>query len=360
MTKEPIFNTINQVFKRNKIALFFFWLLIWLYFLAIFADFIAPYPADSEFRANSYAPPSTIHFFDQEGNFYLRPFIYPQKFTFDQYKNRVYVEDTKIKGVLRFFYRGESHYLLGFIPTTTNLFGFDLPAEQGRYYLLGADSRGRDIFSRILYGSRISLSIGLLGTFLTFLIGVSLGSIAGYFGGKIDSIIMRICEVLMLIPAIYLLFALRAIFPLDLSSAQIYLLIIFILSFISWASLARVMRGLVLSLREKEYVLASKALGQSSFKIILKHIIPNTYSYLLVALTLSIPSYILSESTLSFLGLGIQDPNVSWGYMLAEAAKISELKFHPWILWPGVFITITVLSYNLLGNSLRDAVDPTT
>lgn len=330
-------------------------MLLTLYFLAIFASFIAPYPVDFENRNFSYAPPSSIHFIDDDGNFSLIPFIYERDIKFTEFREKVYEENKSKKHYIAFFRDGEPHYFLGIIPTTKHLFG---TTGTEPYYLLGADSRGRDIFSRILFGARVSLSIGLIGSFITFLIGTILGCISGYFGGKIDFFVMRLCELILLVPSIYLLFALRAIFPLSLTSVQMYIVIITILSFIGWAGLARVIRGMVLSLKEKEFVLAAKILGQSDYKIINKHIIPNLSSYLLISILFSIPSYILGESTLSFLGLGIQDPSVSWGYLLKEASSLSNISNHPWLLFPSIFLILTIIAFNVLADFLRDLLDP--
>jgi peptide/nickel transport system permease protein len=197
-----------------------------------------------------------------------------------------------------------------------------------------------------------------MGVAISFIIGTILGGMAGYFGGKIDNIIMRLCEMVMMIPGFYLMLALRAAFPPQLSSVQIYFLIVVIMSFIGWAGLARVIRGMAISIREKEYVLAARAQGASPFYIITRHLLPNTFSYTIVALSLSIPGYILGESALSLLGLGIQDPHASWGNLLSEAMAIAHIKFHPWILIPGIFIFVTVMAFNFLGDGLRDAFDP--
>jgi peptide/nickel transport system permease protein len=237
----------------------------------------------------------------------------------------------------------------------TRLFGVDEPAK---IYLLGADYRGRDLFSRILYGSRVSLSIGFVGVAVSFSVGMLVGGISGFFGGRTDNLLMRLCEMVMMIPGFYLMLALRAAFPPDLSSVEVYLMIVLIMSFIGWAGLARVIRGMVLSIREKEFVTAAHASGQGSLRIIVRHILPNTLSYVIVAVTLSIPSYILGESALSLIGLGIQEPYASWGNLLSEAMNIAEIKFHPWILIPGLFIFVTVMSFNFLGDGLRDAFDP--
>ncbi|WP_457640865.1 ABC transporter permease [Persephonella sp.] len=344
---------ILKYIKKNKLAYLSLHILGILYFMAIFADFIAPYPYDLQHRDTPYHPPTQVHFFDKDGNFHLRPFVYGYKLVDPVFKK--YEKDYSKKYYLKFFTDGEKHYFLGIIPTNKHLFGVE---EGGKIFLLGADHLGRDIFSRLLYGGRISLSIGLVGVLLSFTIGAIIGGVSGYFGGKVDNILMRLSEIVMSFPGFYLMLALRAVFPITLSSVQVYFLIVVILSFIGWAGLARVIRGMVLSIREQEFVLAAKSYGASSLRIILKHIIPNTFSYLLIAATLSIPGYILGESALSLLGLGIQEPYASWGNMLSAARSISAVSSYPWILAPGIAIFITILAFNLLGDALRDALDP--
>jgi peptide/nickel transport system permease protein len=338
--------------KRGAIAVVILFL---LYFSSIFAGFISPYHYRSEKRLLSYAPPSRVRFFDIEGRFNIRPFIYKYNMSLDQNRKRVYEEDNSKEYPLRFFVRGDSYNLLGIFPTDIHLFGV---GSDTRIYLFGSDSRGRDLFSRIIYGGRVSLSIGLIAVLITFFIGLIVGGLAGYFGGKVDNILMRVCEMVMLVPGFYLLLALRSSFPPEIGTVKIYFLIITILSFIGWASLARVIRGIVLSLREKEYVLAARVIGLSNFKIIVKHILPNTSSYTLIALMLAVPSYILGESALSLLGLGIQDPVPSWGNLLKDAMAIVQIRLHPWILIPGVFIFLAVIAFNMLGDTLRDIYDP--
>jgi peptide/nickel transport system permease protein len=260
--------------------------------------------------------------------------------------------DTK---TIHFFVRGDKYKLFGLIPATIHLFGTG--DKNYPVYLLGADQFGRDELSRLLYGSQISLSIGIIGILLSFTFGMIIGGISGYFSGWTDTIIMRLCELIMSIPALYLIISLRATFPPSMSSAQVYAMIIIILSFIGWASMARVIRGMTLSLREQQFVLAARALGQSHLKIIVRHILPNTFSYVIVAATLSVPYYILGEVVLSFLGVGIQEPNASWGNMLTAAQNTEYLRNYPWLLAPGAAIFITVLAFNFLGDGLRDAAD---
>ncbi len=344
--------SIFYYLKKNKLAYLSLYILGVLYFLAAFADFISPYPYDKQHRDSPYNPPTQIHFFDEKGNFHLRPFVYKYELVDPVFKT--YKVDKSVKYPIYFFIDKDKHYLLGFIPTTKHLFG----VKEGKIFLLGADNLGRDIFSRLLYGARVSLSIGIVGVLISFTIGALVGGISGYFGGKIDNILMRISEIFMSFPGFYLMLALRAIFPITLSSVQVYFLIVIILSVIGWAGLARVIRGMVLSLREQEFVIAAKSYGASSLRIIVKHILPNTFSYLLIAATLSIPGYILGESALSLLGLGIQEPYASWGNMLSAARSISAISSYPWILSPGVAIFITILAFNIIGDALRDALDP--
>ena len=338
--------------QQNRFALASLWMLGVLYGAALFAEVLAPYSFQTEGRDFSYAPPSAIHLIDNGRLSW--PFVRGMKLTFDEYRRRIYVPDEK-KYSLRFFIRGDEYRFLGMFPGRIHLFGVD---ARTRVYLLGADSRGRDIFSRLLYGGRISLSIGLIGVFISFVIGLLVGGAAGYFGGRIDNVLMRLCEMVMMVPGFYLLLALRAAVPDNFNSVQIYFMIIVILSFMGWAGLARVIRGMCLSLRERDYVLVAKTLGQSDLQIILRHILPHTVSYSIAAVMLSIPGYILSESALSLIGLGIQDPYASWGNMLSEAMSIVRITFAPWILWPAFLIFLSVVSFNILGDALRDAVDP--
>ncbi len=347
-------NNFFKQLRRNKPAFWSFIILCSFYLITVFAGFVAPYHYDNEERTLSYAPPTKIHFFDQSGNL-KRPFVYKMSYEFDEFYNRAYTPDKSKTYPVSLFSRGDRYHILGLIKSNLHLFGTD---KEAKIYLFGADSRGRDLFSRIIYGSQVSLTIGLAGVFISLVIGMFIGGIAGYFGGKADSILMRICEIVMVIPGFYLMLALRSVFSYTMSSVQIYFVIVLIMSFIGWAGIARVVRGMAISLRNREFVLAAKSLGVSHIKIIWRHIIPHTLSYSIVAATLAIPGYILGESALSLLGLGIQDPYASWGNLLSEAMAVSQIKFHPWILLPGLFIFIVVMSFNLLGDGLRDIADP--
>lgn len=329
-----------QAFSRSKSGLICFWVLVALYAAAVVAPMLAPYHYADEERSYSYCPPTPIEFVD-DGKL-SAPFVYGRTLTFDENHKRVYAVDRAKKFPVKFFSQGR-------------LMTVEAP---GRMYLLGADSRGRDLLSRLLYGARISLSIGLLGVLISFTLGLMIGGIAGFYGGVVDSVLMRICEMFMLVPGFYLMLALRSAVPENFNSWQIYLTVVVILSLIGWASLARVIRGMALSLRERDYVAAAKLMGLSDAAIIARHILPHTISYSLVAIMLTIPGYILGEAGLSLLGLGIQDPVPSWGNLLSESMGIVHIQFAPWILLPGLFIFVTVICFNVVGDALRDALDP--
>jgi peptide/nickel transport system permease protein len=258
------------------------------------------------------------------------------------------------KNFIGLFARGTPYRFLGLFDARRHF----LTSETGGFFWLGSDQQGRDIISRLLHGSRVSLSVGILGAALTLILGLLIGGIAGYAGGAVDNVLMRLAEVVISIPGIYLLFALRAAFPPDLTSVQVYLLIIIILSAIGWAGLARVIRGLVLAIKQEDFVMSARTMGLGSMKIIVKHVLPNTLSYVIVNVTLAIPGYILGESALSLLGLGITEPQSSWGLMLAVARNYRIVNQFPWFLVPGFMIFIAILSWNFFGDGIRDAVDP--
>ncbi len=339
--------------RKNRMAVGCGVVLFLLYTTAIFADFLSPYSFKNEDRSYSFCPPMKIEILDDNRKPGL--FVYGYYFQFDEFHKRIYEIDKEKKYPLKFFVQGDSYKLLGLWKCHRHLFGVEAP---GRIHLWGADSRGRDLFSRILYGGRISLSIGVVAILISFSIGLWVGGIAGYYGGRIDNFLMRVCEMVMIVPGFYLMLALRAAFPENLSSLEVYLWLVLIFSFIGWASLARIIRGMSISLKEREYVLAAKSLGLSDFAIIIKHILPHTLSYSIIAVMLSIPGYILGESALSLLGLGIQDPYASWGNLLSEAMGILQIQFAPWILLPGFFIFLTVICFNVVGDALRDCLDP--
>jgi peptide/nickel transport system permease protein len=339
-------------FRRSPLAVVGAAVLLLFYAVAFLAPFVAPYAMREQDRGRFYHPPTTIHLRDAGGTWHA-PFVYGTRLA-DPLRT-VYEEDPAVRYPVRLFARGAPYRLWGLIPTDRHLFGVDAP---GRINLFGTDKFGRDVFSRLLFGGRISLSVGLAGILLTYGLGLLFGGLAGYFGGWVDNGLMRFSEIMMSIPALYLILALRAAFPADLRSDLVYVIIVLILSLVLWASLARIIRGMVLSIRQNEYVTAAEALGMSSLRVIVRHILPNTASFVIVAATLSVPGYILGEVALSFLGAGIQEPVASWGNMLQQAQSLRVLTTFPWILTPGVFIFFTVLAFNFLGDGLRDALDP--
>jgi len=350
---------------RHRAALIGGIVLVSLYTGCIFADFIAPYHYETEARGRNYQPPTWPKFFDGEGNFHLIPVIPHIEVTRDEHNQPVYREDPSRWYPIRFFVRGDRHQFL-FFETDIHLFGIEAPTdpEDPEYgvrpmmYLIGADSSGRDTLSRLLYGSRISLSIGLVALCITFPLGMFLGGVAGYFGGKVDLLLQRFFEMVMLFPGFYLLLTLRGVVPAEWSSTATYFAIILILCFLDWAGIAIVIRGMTLSLREQEFSTAARALGSGPFRIITKHLLPNTLSYAIVAATVRIPGYMLAESALSMLGLGIQPPEASWGNMLQEGMKLAHIVEYPWLLVPGFAIFVAVMAFNFLGDGLRDVLDP--
>jgi peptide/nickel transport system permease protein len=342
--------------RRNRAAMFGLYTLVVLYSAAILAGFLAPYKYDDAVHELPFHPPmlTRIHLFDEHGKL-GRPFVYG--ITPVAFEHARYEVDLSKKYPIRFFARGASYHVLWVIRSNIHLFGVD---EPGHIFLFGADYMGQDIFSRILYGAQVSLSIGILGIIISTTIGMIVGGVAGYFGGPTDFLLMRTVEVLLAVPSLYFILIMRQMFGTGLSGTEVYIIIIIILAFIGWATEARVIRGMVLSLKEQEYVIAARALGYNNARIIIRHILPNTLSFVIVTATLSVPFYILGEVALSFLGVGIQEPEASWGNMLTAAQNNQYLTSYPWMLIPGVFIFAAVMAWNFLGDGLRDAADPRT
>ena len=341
-------------FKQHRLALISGILLLCAYFMIVIVEFLAPYQVHSRNVDFIYAPPQAVHLF-HEGEF-VGPFVYGRKMTLDMVNlQRVYADDRSDVQKLRFFCQGESYRFWGLAESNFHLV---CPAENGQLYLLGTDRLGRDVLSRILYGARISLTIGLLGVATSFILGIVIGGIAGYWGGWFDLVVQRVIEVLQSIPSIPLWLALAAIMPADWSPLLIYLGITFILGLLDWTGLARAVRSKLLSLREEDYVLAAQLMGAGSARIIGRHLIPGFMSHLIASATLTIPGMILGETTLSFLGLGLRPPITSWGVLLTEARSVSIVALYPWLLFPVLPVIFVILAFNFLGDGLRDAADP--
>ncbi len=343
-------------FLRNRLAVASVIVLGILYVLVIFADFFTPYDhllVNEDFVLR---PPQRLRWVDPEGNFRWRPFVYGTKTVLDT-ENLIWVHEddpTQIYPVY-FFVRGRPYKILGLFETDIHLYGVE---EPGTIFLLGTDRLGRDMVARILVGGRVSLSVGLVGVTLTIILGSILGTISGYFGGIVDMVMQRVVELLMSFPDVALWAALAAALPPDWSTVKRFLAISVILSLIGWTSLARQVRAKVLAYREMDYTAAAKAAGASHTRIILVHMLPNALSHIIVVATLAIPGMILAETALSFLGLGILPPAVSWGTLLQDAQTVSVVVKHPWIMIPGAFVILAVLCYNFIGDGIRDAVDP--
>jgi peptide/nickel transport system permease protein len=341
-------------FLRNRVAVLSGIVLILIYLMMILAEFVAPYDWNHPFDDFLYTPPQALHFRDDQGSFSLRPFVYPIVGKRDLRTFRfVYTEDRTQKQYVHFLVRGDPYSLLG-IKSNLHLFGL----KEGTLFLLGTDVRGRDMLSRIVMGSRISLTIGLLGVAITVFLGAVIGTVSGYFGGALDNVIQRVIEFIRSFPTLPLWMSLSAALPPDWPSHMVYLGIIVVLSFLGWTSLAREVRGKILSLRTTDFVLAAESTGASTSRLVFVHMIPSVASHIMVIATLSIPGMILGESALSFLGLGIKPPLTSWGLLLAQAQRVEVLRLYPWMLMPGFFIAIVVLAFNFLGDGLRDAIDP--
>jgi peptide/nickel transport system permease protein len=373
-----------QKLWRDPVARLGIIILACLYSCALFADFLAPYSMYFNDPDLANAAPTVFYFRDANEHL-CWPYVHPVERAFDPATFRqIYTEKKERSYPLKLLVRGEDYKIFGLIPGNIHLFGVesanansadqvsgevqptsDAPesgsefAAPPRLFLLGTDINGRDNFSRLFFGAQKSLTIGFLGLFIAFPIGITYGGIAGFAGGIVDTVMMRVAEAIMSIPGFYLLIALAAILPPGMSSSERFALITVILSLIGWAELARVIRGMVLAIREEDFVQAALACGRSKFATIIRHVLPQTASFVIVAATLQVPNFILSESGLSFIGLGIQQPDASWGNMLKAALdNVNDLLNQPWLIAPGILIFITIFCFNSVGDVLRDVLDP--
>jgi len=346
-------------FRKHKMALVCSVILIVFYFIAIFCEFVAPYDPDQAMIQFKQVPPTAIHIRDADGRFHS-PFVYQHLHAMDPQTLQItYKELPGTRYSIQLFARGFEYKLLGLWMTYVHLYGLPPAAkDQQGVFIFGTDRLGRDMFSRLCYGARLSLSMGMVSVFLSLVLGVVLGGISGYYGGTADVIIQRVIEFIRTIPTIPLYMTLSAALPITWPVEWTYLGLTMILAVVGWTWMARVVRGRFLAMREEDFVLAARLNGSSEMRIILRHMLPSFLSYIIAALTLNIPNMILWETGLSFIGLGLRPPAISWGVLLQEAMNLRSLVLSPWVLTPGFAVVISVLAFNFVGDGLRDAADP--
>jgi peptide/nickel transport system permease protein len=353
---EGYFQLVWRRFRKSKPAIAGAIMIIGLVILAIFSDFFSPYDPLELDMAASFTPPSRIHFFDANGNFHFRPFVNNMQVELDPVSFApIWTEDQTVLYPVKFFVKGWEYKLLGFIPMDLHLFGVDDP---GKIYILGTEKFGRDLWGRTCRAGRISLSLSLFGTLVSVAVGSVLGVVSGYYAGSIDMFLQRFIEFVQSFPQLPLWMALAAIIPPTWSPLRIFVVMGFIFALLGWTALARQVRGQVMAFRETDFILAAKEMGASDARIIFKHLYPNSLSHIIVVLTLTVPSIILAEAFLSFLGIGIQEPLTSWGTLMRDAQNLQTLGSNLWIMSPVIFIVTAVLGFNFLGDGLRDAADP--
>ena len=342
-------------FKQHKLALYSAMFIIALYASIPVVEFLAPYSLPTRHTDHIYSPPQPVHFFDEQGTF-KGPFVYGWDYELDMVRlHRNYSENTGKVYEIEFFKRGDPYKLFGLIPTDIHFIGVE---EGGTLFLLGTDRLGRDQLSRMLYGMRISMTIGLVGVLLSFFLGITLGSLAGYYGGWVDNIIQRITEVIRSIPELPLWMALSALLPLTWSPLWVFFGVSTILAFLDWTGLARAVRSKLISLREEDFATAAVYMGAKPRRVVTKHLLPGFFSHLVASASLSVPAMILGETALSFLGLGLRPPVTSWGVLLNEAQNVNIVAIYPWLMAPAIPVICVVLAFNFLGDGLRDAADP--
>lgn len=347
---------IRLNFAKHRLAVIALNLLVVLYLVAVFAEVVAPMSPETKHLSHIHAPPQLIRLSFEHGVHVRKLEQRVDPVTL----RRTYVESADEVTRVGLFVRGEPYRLFGLIPGSIKLFGArptdGEPAEP--VFLLGADRYGRDLLSRMVHGSRVSLSVGLIGIAITFMLGMTIGGISGYIGGRADNLIQRGIEIINAMPHLPLWIALAAIMPTDWSPLKVYFAITIVLSLLGWTGLARVVRGKILSLREEDYAMAARLLGASHGRILFRHLIPGFTSHIIVSLSLSVPGMVLGETSLSFLGLGLRPPIVSWGVMLQDCMDVQAVRYYPWLMTPVLMIVTTVLCFNFVGDGLRDAADP--
>jgi len=342
-------------FRKHNLAVISAFVLLILYLLVLFAEFISPHSPHERYVEYAQAPPQRLRFIDSEGKFHLQPFVYGTEQQMDDKFMRTYPPITDQIYPVRLFVRGAPYKMWNFLRTDVHLFGADPEAP---LFLLGTDGDGRDLLSRLIFGTRLSLSIGLLGVALSFLLGIIIGGISGYFGGLTDTIVQRFIEILRAFPSLPLWMALSAALPANWSVVRVYFFITLILSILGWTGMARVVRGKFLAVREEAFVKAARLSGANTAWIIRRHLVPSFMSHIIAVATLSVPGMIIGETTLSFLGVGLRSPAISWGVLLQDAQQVQVIIRLPWMLLPAVMVVVAVLAFNFVGDGLRDAADP--
>ena len=344
-------------FKKHRVAAASLGVLAVLAVLGVFAEFFIPNSPFEQFKGFNYAPPRPLRFVAAHGSFHLIPFIYDYEKKLDpETYQQAWTEIEEHRYHLQFFVHGFEYRLLGLIPSDLHLFGLEEGAPP--LLLFGSDRISRDLFSRTIFATRVSISVALFGVFIVIVIGVSLGAVSGYFGGLVDDAIQRVSELLLAIPKLPLWLALAAAVPRDMPTMERYVLIVIIASLTSWPGVARGVRSKLISLRNEDFVLAARSYGSSDRRIIFRYLVPNFNSYIIVAISLGIPAMILFETSLSFLGIGLQSPAISWGVLLAQAQSYTNVIFNPWLMIPGIFVVVAILAFNFVGDGVRDAADP--